>query len=56
MYLEKRFFASITENNISEGFTRASLIPYDLKRVISNLNIRIPTLIPLTLSLTTILP
>jgi len=37
-------------------FAGAGLIPYNLKKVISKLNIRIRTLTPLTLSLTTALP
>jgi len=39
------FFASIIEKNIQGGFIGASLIPYDLERVISKLDIklRIPT-------------
>jgi len=53
---KEAFFTSITEKNIQEGFTRAGLIPYDLKRVIFNLDIRIRTLTPLTLNLITALP
>jgi hypothetical protein len=39
------FFASIIEKNIQGGFIGASLIPYDLERVISKLDIKlyIPT-------------
>jgi len=50
------FFTSITEKNIQGGFTRASLVPYDPEKVISNLDIRIRTPTPLASSLTTILP
>jgi len=41
----KAFFVSMTEKNIQGSFTGASLIPYDLERVISKLDIklRIPT-------------
>jgi len=50
------FFALITEKNIQGGFAGAGLIPYNLKKVISKLDVRIRTLTPLTLSLTTALP
>ena len=50
------FFTSIIEKNIQGGFAGAGLVPYDLERVISKLDIRIWTLIPLALSLTIVLP
>ena len=50
------FFALITEKNIQGGFAGAGLIPYDLEGVISKLDVRIRTLIPLALSLTIVLP
>jgi len=53
---KKAFFASITEKNIQGGFAGAGLVPYDLKRVIFKLDIRIRTLTPPTLSLRTVLP
>jgi len=34
-------FALIIEKNIQGGFARASLVPYDLERVISKLDMRI---------------
>ena len=40
----------IIEKNIQGGFTRAGLIPYDLERVISKLDVCIRTLTPLALS------
>jgi len=52
----KAFFASITEKNIQGGFTGAGLIPYNPEKVISKLNIRIRTPIPLALSLRIVLP
>jgi len=42
------FFASITKKNIQGGFTGAGLIPYNLKRVISELDMRIRTPTPPT--------
>ena len=53
---KEAFFASITEKNIQGGFAGAGLVPYDLERVISKLDVRIRTLIPPALSLGTILP
>ena len=53
---KEAFFTLITENNIRGGFTGAGLVPYDLERVISKLDISIRTLTPLALSLTTVLP
>jgi len=50
------FFTSITEKNIQGSFSGASLVPYNLERVIFKLDIRIQTLIPPTLSLITVLP
>jgi len=40
---KKAFFVSITEKNIQGGFSRAGLMPYDPKRVISKLDMRIRT-------------
>ncbi len=34
------FFASITERNIQGGFAGAGLVPYDLERVLSKLNVK----------------
>jgi len=53
---KKAFFTLITEKNIQGGFTGAGLIPYDLKRVISKLDIRIRTPIPPASSPGTVLP
>jgi len=50
------FFALITKNNIQGGFAGAGLVPYDLERVISKLDVSIRTLIPPALSPTTALP
>jgi hypothetical protein len=50
------FLALITEKNIQGGFAGAGLVPYDLERVISKLDVRIRTLIPLSLRLGTALP
>ena len=41
------FFASITKRNIQGGFARASLMPYDLERVLSKLDIKLRTPTPL---------
>ena len=41
------FFTSITEKNIQGGFARSGLIPYDLERVISKLDMKLRTLTPL---------
>ena len=53
---KEAFFTLITEKNIQGGFAGAGLIPYDPKRVISKLDIRIRTPTPPALSLTTVLP
>ena len=50
------FFISVTERNIQGGFAGAGLVPYDSERVISKLDVRIQTLTPPALSLTTVLP
>jgi len=42
----KAFFASITEKNIQGGFAGASLIPFDLERVLSKLDIKLRTPTP----------
>jgi hypothetical protein len=41
------FFTSITKRNIEGCFIRASLIPYDLERVLSKLDIKLYIPIPL---------
>ncbi|AEO58340.1 hypothetical protein MYCTH_2060218, partial [Thermothelomyces thermophilus ATCC 42464] len=41
------FFASMTGKNIQDGFTGSGLVPYDLERVLSKLDIRLRTPIPL---------
>jgi len=43
----KAFFASMIEKNIQSGFIGASLVPYDLERVLSKLDIKLRTPIPL---------
>jgi len=43
----KAFFASLTEKNIRGGFVGAGLVPYDLERVLSKLDIKLRTLTPL---------
>ena len=47
------FFASITERNIQGSFTGASLIPYDLERVLSKLDVKLRTPTPLNSRATT---
>jgi hypothetical protein len=42
------FFASITERNIQGGFVGAGLVPFDLERVLSKLDIKLRMLIPPT--------
>jgi hypothetical protein len=42
----KAFFSSITERNIQGGFVGASLVLYDLERVLSKLDIKLRTPIP----------
>jgi hypothetical protein len=41
------FFTSITEKNIQGGFAGAGLVPYDPKRVLSKLDVKLRTLTPL---------
>ncbi len=41
------FFASITKRNIQGGFAGAGLMPYDLERVLSKLDVKLRTPIPL---------
>jgi len=41
------FFASLTEKNICGGFVGAGLVPYDLERVLSKLDIKLRTPTPL---------
>ncbi len=43
----KAFFASIIERNIQGGFTSAGLMPYDLERVISKLDVKLRISTPL---------
>ena len=43
------FFASITERNIQGGFAGAGLVPFDPERVLSKLDVKLRTLLPLTL-------
>jgi hypothetical protein len=43
----KAFFASITEKNIQGGFAGAGLVPYDLERVLSKLDVKLRMLTPL---------
>ena len=50
------FFTSIIKKNIQGGFAGAGFVPYDLKRVIFKLDVRIWTPIPLALNSGTILP
>ena len=45
----KAFFASITKRNIQGGFVGASLVPFDLERVLSKLDIKLCTPTPLPL-------
>ena len=42
------FFASLTEKNIRGGFAGAGLIPYDLERVLSKLDVKLHTPTPAT--------
>ena len=42
------FFASITKRNIQGGFARSGLMPYDLERVLSKLDVRLCTPTPPT--------
>jgi len=42
------FFASITEKNIQGSFIGARLVPFDLERVLSKLDIKLRMLIPPT--------
>ncbi len=50
------FFASIIERNIQGGFARSSLMLHDLERVLSKLDVKLRTLIPLNLRATTLQP
>jgi hypothetical protein len=40
------FKASFTPGNIQGGFQGAGLVPFDLERVISTLNVKLRTLLP----------
>ncbi len=42
------FFASITKRNIQGGFAEAGLVPYDLERVLSKLDVKLHTPTPPT--------
>ena len=42
------FFASITKRNIQGGFAGAGLVPYDLERVLSKLDVKLHTPTPPT--------
>ena len=50
------FFASIIEKNIQGGFAGAGIVPYDLERVLSKLDIKLYTLLPPTLRPGTVKP
>ena len=52
----KAFFASIIERNIQGGFASASLMPYDLEKVISKLDIKLRTPTPLNSRASTLQP
>ena len=52
----KAFFASITKGNIQGGFAGAGLMPYDLERVISKLDVRLRTPTPLNSQAGTLQP
>jgi len=41
------FFASMTEKNIQSGIAGSGLVPYDLERVLSKLDIKLRTPTPL---------
>ncbi len=43
------FFASITERNIQGGIAGAGLVPHDLERVLSKLDVKLRTPTPLNL-------
>ena len=40
------FFTSITERDIQGGFAGAGLMPHDLERMLSKLDVKLRTLIP----------
>jgi len=48
------FFTSITERNTQGGFVGAGLVPYNLERVLSKLDIKLYTPTPPTLRPSTI--
>ncbi len=50
----KAFFTSITERNIQRGFAGAGLMPYDLERVLSKLDVKLYTPTPLNSRATTL--
>ena len=52
----KAFFASIIEKNIQGGFAESSLMPYDLERVLSKLDVKLRTLTPLNSQAATLQP
>ncbi len=52
----KAFFASITEKNIQGGFVGSGLMPYDLERVLSKLDVKLRTPTPLNSRAATLQP
>ena len=52
----KAFFASMIERNIQGGFIGSGLVPYDLERVLSKLDIKLRTPTPLNSRATTLQP
>ena len=50
------FFASITEKNIQGGFAGSGLVPYDLERVLSKLDVKLRTPTPLNSRAATLQP
>jgi len=52
----KAFFVSMIEKNIQGSFIGTSLIPYDLERVISKLDIKLRTPTPLNSQAGTLQP
>ena len=50
------FFASMTERNIQGGFVGSGLMPCDLERVLSKLDVKLRTLTPLSSRAATLQP
>jgi hypothetical protein len=50
------FFASMIEKNIRGGFAGAGLMPYDLERLLSKLDVKLRTLTPPNLRLVSLQP